>query len=434
MMARVRKLSTEITPNWVFVMLLAVVFFEYVRPTEWFLFFLRPLRIAGFITFGMLLVFLAYPKNYLKTEPIHRACLIFFALAGCSVLWAYNNNAAFWRTMNLFWVLAAFTFPINVILTTKERIYKFCYFWVLVLSILGLFVITHGGHGTGSYLEDENDCGLVLNMGVPFAVFLMQFPGQTKMRKFLLALALLILLVAVGRTDSRGAVVGLVGVLITVIWMSKRPVFNAIWVSALGAVTVLVMMRVMSQAYIADMENMANPNDPTRDERIWSWSIGWVMFKENPVWGVGAGNYPWTNHLYAEKSPMWTPKRRILGGREAHSLYFTLLPEYGVVGTSAFVYILYRMYRRYRTMRRCYRSRESPTDDEKRFNLLFITMMATVAAFLLTSTFISVLYYPPFWHVVGMLTAIYRVAVRDVFPDAEPVEEKAPRGARLRRA
>jgi Flp pilus assembly protein TadB len=91
------------------------------------------------------------------------------------------------------------------------------------------------------------------------------------------------------------------------------------------------------------------------------------------------------------------------------------------------------MYRRYRTMRRCFKARESPTDDEKRFNLLFIAMMATVAAFLLTSTFISVLYYPPFWHLVGVLTAIYRVAVRDVFPDAATAAE-TPRGARLRRA
>jgi O-antigen ligase len=188
----------------------------------------------------------------------------------------------------------------------------------------------------------------------------------------------------------------------------------------------------MSAAYIADMENMSNPNDPTRDERVWSWSIGWVMFKENPILGVGAGNYPWTNHLYAEKSPMWTPKRKILGGREAHSLYFTLLPEFGVVGTSVFIAILFMMYLRYRTMRRCFKARASPTDDEKRFNLLFITMMATVVAFLLTSTFISVLYYPPFWHLVGLLTAIYRVAIREVFPEAAPAVE-TPR-ARMARA
>jgi len=430
--ARVMKPESKESPHWTWLLLLGVVFFEYVRPTEWLLPFLRPLRLGGLMGVAMVIVFFAYEKKYLRTETIHRVCLLFMALSAASVLWAYNNNAAFWRTVLLFWALIGFSFPINAILGSKERIYKYFFFWIFVNSILAVYVITHGGHGTGSYLEDENDCGLVLNMSIPYCIFLMQLPGITRMRKIMLAIALLLLLVAVGVTGSRGAVVGLVGVLATMIYLSKRPVINAIWVGAAAAITVVVLLRTMPAAYINDMENMTNPSDSTRDERLWSWSIGWVMYKENPVFGVGAGNYPWTNHLYAQKSPMWHPKRKILGGREAHSLYFTLLPEFGTVGSVAFFAIIVLMYRRYRIVRKCFRARAEPTEDEKRFNVLFISMMSTMVAFLVTSTFISVLYYPPFWHLVGLFTATYRVAIRDIYPEAAQQAVAPP--ARMARA
>jgi hypothetical protein len=39
-----------------------------------------------------------------------------------------------------------------------------------------------------------------------------------------------------------------------------------------------------------------------------------------------------TNHLYATESPLYNPRRKIMGGRQAHSIYFTLLPELGTEG------------------------------------------------------------------------------------------------------
>jgi O-antigen ligase len=418
--------------QWTWWLLLGVVFFEYLRPTDGILGFLAPLRLGGIMAAAMVVVFLIHEKKYLREESLHTACIVFGALAASGTLWAYNNSASFFRTLLLFWATAGFTFPICVILGSKERIYKYIYYWIFVQALLAIYVIFHGGHGTGSYLQDENDVGLVLNMAIPYSIFMLQFPGITFFRKVLLCISIALLLVAIGVSGSRGAIVGLLGVLVTMIWLSKRPVVNALWVGAVGVIAVLILLRTLPEAYVKDVENMNNPKDSTRDERLWSWSIGWVMFKENPVFGVGAGNYPWTNHLYAEKSPMYTPKRKILGGREAHSLYFTVLPEFGIVGTSVFASIFVLMFRRYRTMRKCFRARAAPTDDEKRFNVLFIAMMSSTVGFLLTSTFISVLYYPPFWHLLGLFAATYRVAVRDIFPEAR-VQPALPRGARAPR-
>jgi O-antigen ligase len=155
---------------------------------------------------------------------------------------------------------------------------------------------------------------------------------------------------------------------------------------------------------------MDNPQDKTADERLWSWSIGWIMYKHNPVIGVGAGNYPCTNHLYATESPMYTPKRKIMGGRQAHSIYFTLLPELGTIGAVLYFGILIAMVNRFRAVRSYFLKQEVPSDDATRFYLLFKAMLASCFAYLVSGAFISVLYYPPFWHLVGIVAVTYRVA------------------------
>jgi len=89
------------------------------------------------------------------------------------------------------------------------------------------------------------------------------------------------------------------------------------------------------------------------------------------------------------------------------------------VGLVIFAAILRVIFNRYRTIRR-YRSEHDTVEAEK-FSLLFKAMLASCFAFLITGAFISVLYYPPFWHLVGMVAATYRVASRTLpgFPSQE---------------
>lgn len=185
-----------------------------------------------------------------------------------------------------------------------------------------------------------------------------------------------------------------------------------------------MLVKFLPSSYTQDMEDMDNPQDSTRDERLWSWSIGWVMFKENPVFGVGANNYPWTNHLYAKKSPMYTPKRKILGGRAAHSIYFSLMPELGTCGTVVFLLILIEIYKRQRQVRRFCLDHQDESPDITKFELLFKAMTASAVAFLVSGAFISVLYYPPIWHLIALVAATFRIAKRDLFQDVVMSERR----------
>jgi len=418
-MLKVRASSGNIElPRWPWFLLLTVVALEYIRPFDGFLKFLAPLHIAGLATLGMLFVFLGNRKKVLAGELLYKLVIAFWVIVSATVVFAPNNRATFDLSVALLWLYVGFTFPISAVLTNKERIYKFFFFWIVVQTILGLFVIFHGGHGPGSYLWDENDVALVMVMAIPYPVFLSRFPKLSRKVKLALYLSIAILLAGIGITASRGGVVGLAALIAVMVLVSKRPIRNGLIVATVTAVATIILLRALPAAYVEDMEDMNNPEDTTRDERLWSWSIAWVMYRENPVLGVGAGNYPWTNHLYATKSPLYTPRRKILGGRAAHSIYFTVLPELGTVGAVVFLWTIKAIYVRCATVRRYYKSQAEPSDDSIKFDLLFKAMIASCFGFLAAGAFITVIYYPPLWHLVGIIVATYRVAAEEFGFDA----------------
>lgn len=408
-------------PRWQWLLLLTVVVFEYIRPMDGYLKFMAPLRLSGIATFTMLFVFLRANKDYLRQETMHKLVIAFWAVVTITITFAPNNRAAFNTSLAMFWVATAFIFPLSVILCSKERVFKFFFFWLAVQTLLAIIVTLNGGHGLGSYVWDENDVALVINMSIPYAVFLALFPGITRKQKILIYSSIAFMLVAVGISASRGGIVGLAALLVILPLLSKRPVRNTLSIVSVTVIAIVLLLKFLPSAYVTDVENINNPKDSTRDERLWSWSIGWVMYLENPVLGVGASNYPWTNHLYATKSPMYRPSRKILGGRAAHSLYFTLLPELGTAGAIVFFALLKAMYNRYRSVRDYCKSQTSPSDDARKFELLFKAMLASCVAFLVSGAFISVLYYPPFWHLVGMVAATYRVASTQLAGFPQPV-------------
>jgi probable O-glycosylation ligase (exosortase A-associated) len=405
--------------DWVWILLVTTSVLEYIRPMDNDLKFLSPLRLGGLVTLALSVLFFVNKKSYLKEDRIYKWALAFWALVFLSTFWAPNNRAAFNTGITLFWIFTAFVFPINLALTSPARVYRFLFWWVGVQALLGLHVATHGGHGPGSFLTDENDVGLALNMALPYMIYLTRFPDISGRTRLLLYGAIGLMLVAVGISASRGAVVGLAVSAATMILISKKVIRNGIIALTVVLVGVAILVKFLPPAYVKDMQGIDDPNDSTADERLWSWSIGWVIYKHNPVLGVGASNYQWTNHLYATESPMYRPDRKILGGRVAHSLYFTLIPELGTVGIVIFIAILVLLFDRCKRLRKWPNVEPAKAVDRLKFELIGKAMTVSVVAYLVTGAFISVLYYPPFWHLFGMIVAIYRVA-REYFEPGRP--------------
>jgi len=366
-------------------------------------------------TLVMSFIFITQDKKYLKADAILKLMVLFVSIMAISLIYTPNTRAAFGTTELMFWTLVATVFPLCVILTRLDSLLLFFKFWVAIQVIVAIEVIINGGHGAGSYLRDENDVALVLNMALPLPFFMAKLPKATKSLKRYMYISMAIIFAAIITTGSRGGALGVAAIISMILIMSARPVRNILIATALLVSLSGAVLSFVPDAVIQDFRGIEDPNDSTRDARLWAWSVGWVMFLDNPVLGVGAGNYPWTNHLYARLSPMYNESRQIFGGRPAHSIYFTLLPEDGLVGTSIFLAMLWGCYKRYKDIKLHYLS-VKPDDDAYSFYILFKGMIISVVAYLVTGAFISVLYYPPFWHLLGFMVATFRAAATNL-PD-----------------
>ena len=98
--------------------------------------------------------------------------------------------------------------PIMCFVDTFERFRKLLRFWVWIHVPLALYSITHRGFGIGSFLADENDFAMAMNMAIPYAFALLAVERGIVRRTCLFG-ALGILILATAVTMSRGGFIGL---------------------------------------------------------------------------------------------------------------------------------------------------------------------------------------------------------------------------------
>jgi len=125
-------------------------------------------------------------------------------------------------------------------------------------------------------------------------------------------------------------------------------------------------------------------------------------------------------HIYADPNY----RGRGLGGRQTHSLYLTLLPELGLVGTSLFLWLLVIHARSTFWIIRRGRQRELPPG----FALYDATARGVLSAtvgYLVCGVFLSALWYPHLYYLIALSAVFERLAARDL--------AAAARARRLRR-
>jgi O-antigen ligase len=156
-----------------------------------------------------------------------------------------------------------------------------------------------------------------------------------------------------------------------------------------------------SKEYWTEMSTATDENDGTAQERMLSWRAGWDMFLDNPL-GVGGNNFQ-------ARFPEYQPEefKRGMWGRVAHSLWFTLIPELGVFGIIIYGALLFYNVRDILYLKRLHYDR---TDKELTYvHSLSNAFIASLAGYFASGTFLSVLYYPHYWYLTGMIVATTRI-------------------------
>jgi O-antigen ligase len=347
-----------------------------------------------------LLQLLTSKRNFFKM-PI---ALIFWLgiLFGISGIGAVSVIA---YKMSIAWILELFMqcIVLVIVFSSVERFKKLHHFWVVIYCVMAIFTLKNAPSGPGDFTLDANDACLALGMGIPFAFYALYQKNLSNKRRIFYYVVLVLLFAGIIATSSRGGFLGMIAGLLTIWWMGRSRLKVAMF-GLLGALVAGgVFLSFVPQNYIEDMQSISDTENSTRIERFRTWEIGWEMFKANPILGVGVGNFSNTVHLYQHKTSWWTGNEKSLSCRSAHSLYFQIIPELGIVGTSVYFFVMCVLPLR---LLRLLKKLNLSDPNQLQIKLFSQALIASMAVYAIAGIFISVAYYPhiPIWLVMYTIT------------------------------
>ena len=248
-----------------------------------------------------------------------------------------------------------------------------------------------GGQG---WFANAADLGIQLCIFTPLAFyFYISFKANWGRLKKLFFMSFFITgLMGIVATGERGTLLGLIAMALYSILSSKKRFKPLLLITIFS----LLIYSVMPQKFLDRFDNIGE--DKTSQSRLLYWGRGVEMFQDNPIFGIGY--YNWVPY-YASRYP----GESLRGSKQevAHSTPVTVLAELGLFGFLAYYFIAFKVLI---INRRTIKNIDNNSD-------IFITNLARalnigLIGFLVTSTVVTVAYYPFLW-VQACLTASLEV-------------------------
>lgn len=384
--------------------LLVVFVLEYTRPHQ-ILPFIEPLRLYAVLPIIVLLLALgAKTRNTngeILTSSIGKGLLAFLAIATVSLVFAFYKERAWLIWQALLGYIFLF-FMVAKLCDDKDKIRS------LFRVIVGIHVwlifqnpalLTNPNQRSYiadvTFLGDGNDFSLSVVVALPMCLYLYQ-SARGSAGRALYILAAIVMFGAVAGTQSRGAALALIAVVLY-LWITAQKKGKSTVIIAVG---VLVAIGMASEAYISRIQTITEfQQDGSAQGRIIAWKSAIDMANRRPVTGVGTGCFPLVfDDWYAHPG---------FGRLNAHSMYFQALGELGYPGVWLLSWILWALYRDNQRIVRSFRDDSGPAHLNQR--QLMVAVNGIVVGFSVAGGFLSVLYYPHLYVIAGIVFAARRV-------------------------
>jgi len=409
-----------------FLLILIYLLVEYVRPPE-------PMKIPLIIS---VLLFAGWMTLSRKTWSPQATCfLLLLSVMAVTGPFATNSYAAWWGFVGMTVELLFICIPMMHFVSSMRKLSIFINAWVALGAYLALYGIVHGGQGPGGHVGDENDLALALNMIIPYA-YMSLFSAAGVVQKTFLLSAFGVMVAAVVATFSRGGFLGLLSLLLYCLLVSPRKKVAM----ALGSVLIVGALLYAPSAYwnrvATILDEASDTAAGTGALRREYWAIARQMFYDNPIFGVGVGNFPWNVSLY-ESSDQMAQVGRSYAGQAVHSLYFSILAELGLAGALIFLALAQYNIRDTRLVmaqcaiwgrrRRPSQGTPSPAADSpigrnvNKARCYAHAVGASMVGYLVSGIFLSVFSYPHFW-ILTAVTVALRGATAEVLKDTDGSE------------
>ncbi|BDD87617.1 O-antigen ligase family protein [Desulfofustis limnaeus] len=313
---------------------------------------------------------------------------------------------------NAFKVVLGFTFWYYIIVritTTYSQMRAL--FVVLVLShilliFLNIQVITDPANrhyiGNNPFLGDGNDFALSVCIVLPMCFYLV---GESTnfMIKTIFIIAMVLLILAIIGTQSRGGALALAAVFLY-LWLEGRKKFTG---AVLLVSLVLVVLHYAPQEYFDRLDTIVDyQQEESAQGRLIAWKAAIRMMLEHPLTGVGSGHFPVKFGTEFRPEEFGTQN---LPWLNAHSVYFLFLGELGIPGILCLLTFLIGNFYRNKKIANYFKKHE--VQNASQISRLFICLNASLIAFAVGGAFLSVAYYPHLYLLLGIFSASQYIAV-----------------------
>lgn len=333
--------------------------------------YMNPHRLAwGFTTtlpvamvFGGLTIAMMFLKNDKKGIPLTGETITLFLLC---ILFTITTYTAWvqpdaWMQWDKVMKILLFTFVTMMLIYGRDRIHAL--FVVIAVSIGfygvkgGIFTLRTGGHyrivgPPDTFIGGNTTLGLAMLMVLPLIVMLARQAQHKWLRRAGYASTFL-MIIAIGFTYSRGALVGLVVVLPLMFLKARKKTFLLMLIIpvALAAPYLVPDKLIHRESTITTYQQ-----DMSAMERIQAWGVAWNVALSHPLTGAGfklerAPNFEWLRYAFFQ-GPGYNM------ARAAHSIYFQMLGEHGFPGLILFLVLLVFTFRSLYVVKKAAKSNE----------------------------------------------------------------------------
>jgi probable O-glycosylation ligase (exosortase A-associated) len=339
--------------------LLALLVINVVQPGELYPFF-NSFHIERLVVLIVLASTVLRHDEHIAFSPLSKKLIVFLVMIVIGIPFAFWPGGSASATLD-FAKMVLYNVLIVSLLTTRERFRGFLITYACAIGYLGLTSGWGYYHGDSVFAQgidraqgltnaggDPNSLAITLVTALPLTVLLLSNASR-KFRLFVLAMCALNVATLV-LTGSRTGFMCLL-VLMTVFTLTRK---KAILIAPVMAILVVGIWTAMPAEYKTRYTTVENlKDDESYQNRIISWKSGLHMFEDYPLTGVGIGNFP-----YANGEKYWPIKNGIRVWLQPHSLYVQLIAETGLLGTVAWLTLLFSM------IYTCWRLRRESRDTD----------------------------------------------------------------------
>ncbi len=387
----------------------------YLRPMDLFP-VLRPFHIV-FMVGGLTFVSLLLKKKDDK-KPIFKKCaqlrllnllILIMIISVITSIWRSNSLGQFINFLKLYIAFLLITKLVDSPRKLKGVI------WTMVLSglIIGITSILNYFKGVdlavghraraiiGGMFSNPNDLALCFIMLIPFICYLF-VNSRPIFKKIFIGGCLIISLLTIIFTYSRGGFLGLAGVLFFLFLRSKSKIKAVIGVSLI----VFLFLSFAPTNYIERMKAMPGyQEDSSAVGRIAAWRAGGSMMR-NHLFGVGLGNFKEGFVMYRPEGIIAPAGLRIV----AHNAFIQVGGELGFFGLIVFMLLIIVSLKDLNRVK--YVLIKSKDKQSKEIAQLADVVFISLCGFIICALFLSQAYNWIFYYLIGFSVVLKELRIK----------------------